>query len=139
MKPIRVVPENSSKIQAALAEVNGSARAHVCRLENVLEWGKVAEKLIDRFVYTRRDRVGARVVFRSGDGLSHAYKYKRAVNFVTLEFRPTGVFLTKIERAEVGVKGPGEPVLFLTRDQADYAVRAFKSRFNVIGPVAVAA
>ena len=137
MKAIKIETKNSSAITAALNAVNGKAHGHTYTTFSYIGCiANAAEIKAIRLIGSRKGAIGATVISTSGDKMPNAYAKKaftRAATRVTLERRPTGWFLTSVERADVYQQGGGDDVLTLTQVQADIALARFKQAFRVAG------
>jgi hypothetical protein len=135
MKPIKITESNKAAIEAALKEVNGTASAHTYtdffEIENLAE---AAEKQLEAVHVVKAKRAGAKWTETSGGAVAKAYSKKggtRIATRVTIERRSAGWYLVEAKKTEIWERGGGAGSLALTREQADAAVAAFKTRFIV--------
>lgn len=95
MKAIKI-DKNLGEIQLALNSVNGKASAHTFFASDIFELVRRFDSELTRLGIPKTKRHGAKIVARSGEKLPSAYKWSRTVNWVIIELRKSGFFLTEI-------------------------------------------
>lgn len=98
MKAIKI-DKNMGDIQLALNLVNGKSSAHTFFASEIFELVCRLDGELARLGIPKTKRHGAKIVARSGEKLPSAYKYSRTVNWVVIELRKSGFFLTEIRCA----------------------------------------
>ena len=112
--PLRVVERNAERIEAALREVNGRARAHaLTAYRDVVGMADDAERLLDRLGVQKSSRRGCRLTLDSGQRTANSYGY--AVRRTRLVMQ-RGASAWEIVRVERGTKNtqPKSPRVHLT-------------------------
>ena len=98
MKAIKI-EKNYDEIQSALNSVNGKSQAHTFQPFEIFELVCRLDGELVRLGIPKTKRHGAKIVARSGEKLPSAYKYSRTVNWVVIELRKSGFFLSEIRCA----------------------------------------
>lgn len=98
MKAIKI-EKNYNEIQNALNAVNGKSQAHTFSSVDIFELVCRLDGELARLGIPKTKRSGAKIVARSGEKLPSAYKYSRTVNWVTIELKKSGFFLSEIRCA----------------------------------------
>ena len=133
MKSIKISPENSLAIVAALKAVNGRADRHAFTTFNeVADLVTQANSSLAKTLLPKSEHKGARVKAVSGVAVSNAYAKKgffRAATSVILERRSTGWFITAIVPATVNKSG-GWQRLVLTPAQKELAMARFQATLH---------
>lgn len=122
---------NTAKIDATLAAVNGKSTAHTFTDSYELrQCADRAEKQLDTLKLPKSQRKGAKVHCRSGDKLPNAYKYNRHVTYVTMERGVADWFLTGARRSEAH-KESGLTRLLLTVEQDTEVVSRLREQYGL--------
>lgn len=125
---------NKTKIEAALAAVNGHASRHAyTEQDEILDLIDRANQKLERLQLPKKDWVGAQISATSGSEVSNAYArqgFRRAATHVVIERFPSGWFLTLVEKAEVWQQGGAEN-LVLTPEQDAIAVYKLRQGYTV--------
>jgi hypothetical protein len=96
-----------SKVEAALAEVNGRATSHtVTSYGEVTDVIKRAEALLDKRGVAKSNRVGVTVRFTPAGPSAKAYKYAAKSTTITLRRRKGDWVLEGVEATEVYPRSP---------------------------------
>ena len=119
MKAIKI-DKNLDDIQLALNLVNGKSSAHIFSASDIFELVRRFDSELSRLGIPKTKRPGAKIVARSGDKLPSAYKYSRTVNWVTIELKKSGFFLTDI-RCVTAYQDAGLSSIYLTDAQDEIA------------------
>ena len=125
--------KNPAKIQTALSAVNGTARTHTYTLATeILGIAGLADRARTRLGLTKRDAVGMRCEYTSGDPVATAYKYGRIVTRVTLQYCRTGWYMVACARdAYHGTTGGDHEAVILTASNDAAAVAKLRSQYTV--------
>jgi hypothetical protein len=138
MKAIKIVPENATAIETALQAVNGNAYTHTyVTYKDVESVALKGARRLDAMDLPKKARIGAAVTSTSGEEVARAYcrkGFSRVATRITVECRPTGWFLTNVEKAEIYQLAGGWS-LRLTAEQDAEAVRRLRQRYTVISEV----
>jgi hypothetical protein len=135
MKSIKLVAQNATAVEAALAAVNGKASAHsFYSFEQVAALAARAEAELDKLRIQHVTRAGAKVNAISGKAVSKSYRYARNRTRVQLERRNAGWYITDTSRWTTQADVWGYR-LILTKDQdtaaTAAAVAAVRSSYSV--------
>ena len=137
MNAIKVIVANSSKIESALAAVNGRAALHAyTTYTEIASLAAIAEDRVVALVGTKKDAVGAKFRSTSGSPVSNAYakyNYTRQATFVELQRRPTGWFLVDTLRAVIWQRGGAKGKIVFTSVQFAAAVKQLTMMIIVEG------
>lgn len=115
------------KCAAALAEVNGDAKAHTYTPYTLEQVAVRAEAQLDALGLTQAQRAGAVVHCVSGGSVPNAYKYSRALTRATLTRTRSGWWLTAVSC----INGwAGFEVLYLTESQDAAAVAHLRKGYR---------
>jgi len=130
MTPIKITDTNVTKIQDALAAVNGKAEAWTIMLFRDVE--RVAEKVEKKLAaLPKADRVGAVTTFRPAGPTAKSYKYAARTTTIKMERRATGWFLTDVIASDVYPKMAEALDVAITQEQADEIQRRAIAEFHV--------
>ena len=88
-----------------------------------------AEKQLEGYGLSKKDRVGATVLAVSGDKMPNAYKYQITVNHAEFVRKSTGWVLTGLTKHQSW--GGGGELLTVTTEQSDKMIAKFKSGFRI--------
>jgi hypothetical protein len=127
------IHKNAPKVQEALSAANGTARAHTYTLaSDVIGLARLADEARIRLRLTKKDAIGMRCEYTSGDPVATAYKYGRIVTRVTLEYCRTGWFMVNCVRDDYHgtTGGDHESIILTTRNDAA-AVAKLRSQYTV--------
>ena len=117
------------KCAAALAAVNGDARAHTYTPYTLDQVAARAEAQLDALGLTQAQRAGAVVHCTSGGSVPNAYKYRRALTRATLTRTSGGWWLT----AASCVNGwAGFEALYLTEQQDAAAIAHLRKGYRCL-------
>lgn len=119
MKAIKI-DKNLGDIQLALNSVNGKSSAHTFFASDIFELVRRFDGELARLGIPKTKRHGAKIVARSGDKLPNAYKYSRTVNWVIIESRKSGFFLSDI-RFVTAYRDSVSASVYLTEAQNEMA------------------
>ena len=130
---MKINTKNPAKVQSALSAVNGTARAHTYTLATeILGLAVLADRTRTRLHLTKKDALGMRCEYTSGDAVATAYKYGRIVTRVTLEYCRTGWFLVACARDDYrGTTGGDHESVILTTSNDAAAVAKLRSQYTV--------
>lgn len=122
--------KSAEAINALIEKINGRAAMHTFGSFGDLEAITLrAEKQLDGYGLSKKDRVGAKVLAVSGDKMPNAYKYKITVNHAEFVRKSTGWVLVAFTKHEQ-FHGGGE-VLTVTPEQSEKMISKFKSGFRI--------
>ena len=134
-KPIKIVPENATAIEARLSEANGRARTHTFTTYLELHYlAEKAEKDLEKFGVTKANRSGATYVATSGGPLPKAYGYKAIQTWVILERRSSHWYLANAGTSDLYPRQCPARELQVTQAQADEACRRLLANVTVKKP-----
>ena len=131
-KPIKIVPENATLIEARLEEANGRAKRHTFtsyeEIENVAEQ---AEKELTAFGVTKASRPGATYIATSGGYLPNAYGHKAIQTWIQIERCSSHWYLVYTSTAGLYPRQNPKRELQVTQEQADEACRRLLASVTV--------
>lgn len=119
-------------IKNALAEVNGKATEHVATPQEIIDAAKDAEKQLEGFGISKRNRIGAEFVFMSGGSVSKSYKYQRTVNVITATRGGNDWFVTGIRKTTIWPQQSGSLKVGLNAEQERIALNQIRSKFYTL-------
>jgi hypothetical protein len=131
---IKIDVSKQEQIEGALSAVNGKAQANTfTKFEHVESEVKAAERKLAALLPLKKDWVGAKFTATSDSG---GWRYWSAVTELTLQFKPSGWFLTNVRshNSKSGYKCE----LYLTQEQDTKAHELLASKFKVQNAMAVA-
>jgi len=125
--------KDALKVQSALSAANGTARTHTYTLAtDVIGLARLADEARIRLRLTKKDAIGMRCEYTSGDPVATAYKYGRIVTRVTLQYCRTGWFLVACVRDDChGTTGGDHESITLTASNDQAAVAKLRSQYTV--------
>jgi hypothetical protein len=115
------------KCAAALAAVNGDAKAHTYTIYALAAVAARAEAQLDSLGLTQAQRAGAVVHCTSGGSVPNAYKYSRALTSATLTRTSGGWWLTAASCINAW---EGFEALYLTESQDAAAVAHLRKGYR---------
>ena len=117
------------KCAAALAKVNGDARAHTYTPHALMAVAERAEAQLESLGIPKFQRPGAMVHCISGGRVPHAYKYSRWLTRATLSRTSGGWWLTAASRVSAWA---GFEALYLTEQQDAAAVAHLRKGYRCL-------
>ena len=122
--------KSTQAVHALLEKVNGRAAMHTFQSYSDLEAITIrAEKKLESYGLSKKDRVGATVLAVSGQKMPNAYKYQVTVNRVSFIRKSIGWVLTGLTKHQSW--GGGGEALTVTTEQAEKMIAKFKTGFRV--------
>jgi hypothetical protein len=121
---------NDKAINALIEKTNGRANTHTFGTFKDLEAITLrAEKQLDGYGLSKKDRVGATVLAVSGSKMPNAYKYQITVNHAEFVRKSSGWVLSSLTKHQQW--GGGGEMLTVTEEQAGKMIAKFKAGFRV--------
>jgi len=122
--------KSAQAINALIEKTNGRANSHTFATFSDLEKITLrAEKKLESYGLSKKDRVGATVIAVSGEKMPNAYKYQIIVNHAEFVRKSSGWVLTGLTKHEAW--GGGGEVLTVTAQQADKMIAKFQQGFRI--------
>jgi hypothetical protein len=122
--------KSAQAINALLEKTNGRANSHTFNTFGDLEAITLrAEKELDGYGLSKKERVGATVLAVSGNKMPHAYKYQITVNHAEFVRKSSGWVLSSLTKHQQW--GGGGQVLTVTEEQAEKMIAKFKQGFRI--------
>jgi hypothetical protein len=122
--------KSAQAVNALIEKVNGRAIMHTFGCFSDLQAITLrAEKQLEVYGLSKKDRVGATVIAVSGEKMPSAYKYQITVNHAEFVRKATGWVLTGLTKHQSW--GGGGEVLTVTTEQAEKMISKFKTGFRV--------
>ena len=126
---IKITEKNRAKIEAALAAVNGKARAHtIDDYDQVQDIALATE--VKLFGVAQKERIGTEVLYTKSGPHAAAYKFNTISTRIALYRGSTGWFLTGVKRDEVRPKQAERWVVKITRETEAALVKAALAPFS---------
>ena len=136
MKPLKITPENQTKIEETLLKVNGRAEQHAYTYySEVEELAEVAEAKLEKLGIPKGMRPKAQWLEVSGGKVPSAYAKKastRKATSVSLLRKASGWFLIYASSVPIYKEGGGPGRLLLTQEQASEAIKVFSKQFTTV-------
>lgn len=127
---MKITIKSSQAINAFIEKINGRAAMHTfCCFSDLEAITLRAEKQLEGYGLSKKDRVGATVLAVSGDKMPNAYKYQITVNHAEFVRKSTGWVLTGLTKHQSW--GGGGELLTVTTEQSDKMIAKFKSGFRI--------
>jgi hypothetical protein len=124
------ITNNMQAIKAILEKTNGRATSHTFATFSEIEAITLrAEKQLEAYGLTKKDRVGATVLAVSGEKMPNAYKYQITVNHAEFIRKASGWVLTGLTKHQQW--GGGGEALTVTTEQAEKMIAKFKTGFRI--------
>ena len=120
------------ELSDSLDKVNGKAKAATASAVDILNATEFAEKQLAAFGIAKSSRVGAEMVYTSGDSVAKSYKYKRIANVVKAVRGGAHWYVTSISRVELWPNQDGGIRVGLNADQEKIALSQVRSKFYSI-------
>ena len=129
-KAVKISAENTSKIEAILADVNGKSAAHTYTTANeIINLATLAEEKVVNLLGSQKAAVGTVAFSKSGYAVANAYGNTRTGTVVTLTRRSTGWFLSNAATCILFKDGGYEIKLRLTAEQDFHAIEVLRRQY----------
>ena len=122
---------NVPAISAALAAVNGRAISHTARTCDILHAAEEAEQQLISLGFTKEQRKGATVSYRSGSKVSKSYGGQRVVTVAKLVRGSSGWFVVELGTGNIWPEAWVGTFVTLSPEQDQLAVARFRSSYGV--------
>ncbi len=132
IKSLKINIENSSAIEAALVNANGTAKAHTyTSASEIISLAELADSQLYALIKNRKMMGGAIFYDRSGDGLPTSYNNSRICTNVEIECAKSGDWRLISASSVKAYTECGKSLLKITPEQDALAISLLRKRYAI--------